>query len=80
MLTAHPAVYKCPADGQPATPGRYTTLGRTVEYGLGSYAGSGGTDGWGEHWPRSDGILYYRSRVTVAGVRDGTSSTLLVGE
>ena len=78
-LTATPPSYKCPADGRTLA-GTYTRGGATVEYGLHSYAGVGGTDWWAERWPRSDGVLYWRSRVTFGMVSDGASSTLLIGE
>jgi prepilin-type processing-associated H-X9-DG protein/prepilin-type N-terminal cleavage/methylation domain-containing protein len=50
-------------------------------YGLSSYGGNGGTlaFNWGSPVPE-DGIFFAHSRVRMADVTDGTSSTLLVGE
>ena len=77
---ATPAVYRCPADPRGAMTGKYTEGSRTLESGLGSYVGVGGTDRYAARWPRCDGVLYWRSRVAVGGITDGTSNTLMVGE
>jgi prepilin-type N-terminal cleavage/methylation domain-containing protein/prepilin-type processing-associated H-X9-DG protein len=47
-------------------------------YGLSSYGGNGGTRSF--HSQSKDGILFQDSRVRLADVTDGTSSTFLFGE
>jgi prepilin-type N-terminal cleavage/methylation domain-containing protein/prepilin-type processing-associated H-X9-DG protein len=48
--------------------------------GLTWYAGVGGTDSGDPKWPLSDGILFWRSKVTLQTIDDGTSNTLAAGE
>ncbi|HEX4607940.1 MAG TPA: DUF1559 domain-containing protein, partial [Urbifossiella sp.] len=73
-----PVVYACPAD--PRGRGGLLAQYLGVNYSLGSYAGVGGTDWWSADWPQSDGVLYWRSRVRLLGIDDGTSNTIAVGE
>ena len=44
------------------------------------YAGVGGTDSANPNWPLSDGILFWRSRLAIMDITDGTSNTLAIGE
>jgi prepilin-type N-terminal cleavage/methylation domain-containing protein/prepilin-type processing-associated H-X9-DG protein len=44
------------------------------------YAGVGGVDSGSPMWPLSSGLLYWRSRLSLNDISDGTSNTLAVGE
>jgi hypothetical protein len=72
-------VFVCPSDGRGGAnvpPG-----GGSLKSGLTYYAGVGGVDSaWSGRWPNSDGMLFWRSRITLGEVRDGSSQTFLVGE
>ncbi|MBX7106542.1 MAG: DUF1559 domain-containing protein [Gemmataceae bacterium] len=71
--------YLCPSDprGATATP----LIGGAARTGFTHYAGVGGVDSsWGGRWPASDGLLFWRSRVAMRDVKDGTSNTVMVGE
>ncbi len=70
-------LYRCPSDPTGKTILYETpTFPPTVEeVALTSYLGVNGTDQF-----RFDGILYVNSRVTISGITDGLSQTLLVGE
>jgi prepilin-type processing-associated H-X9-DG protein len=70
--------YLCPSDPRGLTiyPGGSTYPANTFT----SYAATGGIDSWSDSWPNSEGILYWRSKTRIAGVTDGTSNTLMVGE
>lgn len=71
--------YLCPSEprGGIAIPAN----GGNPRSGFTHYAGVGGTDSaWSFRWPRSDGLLFWRSRVSIRDVRDGASQTILVGE
>ncbi len=74
----HVPVFECPSDtrGTIESPGdrRYWRAAPTW------YAGVGGIDSLAANWPLSDGVLYWRSRVSVTQVSDGTSNTLAAGE
>lgn len=71
--------YVCPSD--PRGPVPAPSGGGAARSGFTYYAGVGGTDSaWSGQWPRSDGVLFWRSRVAIRDVRDGTSTTLAVGE
>jgi prepilin-type N-terminal cleavage/methylation domain-containing protein len=71
--------FVCPSDprGGAAVP----VSGGSAKTGLTFYAGVGGVDSaWSGKWPKSDGMLFWRSRVRVNEVRDGSSQTVFVGE
>lgn len=71
--------YLCPSDprGAIATPQN----GGAAKSGFTHYAGNGGIDSsWSYRWPKSDGVLFWRSRVAIRDIRDGASQTILVGE
>ncbi|HEX4590981.1 MAG TPA: DUF1559 domain-containing protein, partial [Gemmataceae bacterium] len=72
------SMYLCPSDPQGAR--IYTASGTDTSQCYTDYAGVGGIDSWSNNWPLAEGILYYRSKVKIADVTDGTSNTLMVGE
>jgi prepilin-type N-terminal cleavage/methylation domain-containing protein/prepilin-type processing-associated H-X9-DG protein len=73
------SIYQCPSDPRG---------GNIVSTGGGSYrpaamtgyAAVGGVDAGSPLWPLSEGIIFWRSRINMTAIPDGTSSTLLVGE
>ncbi len=48
--------------------------------GLTFYAAVGGTNSWANTWPNSDGLIYWRSKVAFAQVKDGLSNTIMIGD
>jgi prepilin-type N-terminal cleavage/methylation domain-containing protein/prepilin-type processing-associated H-X9-DG protein len=64
-------VYSCPSDGRVRSP----TVVAGFPIGLTSYQGVAGTNR-----TSSNGTLFLNSRVGIADIVDGTSSTLVVGE
>ncbi|MFO0807077.1 MAG: DUF1559 domain-containing protein [Gemmataceae bacterium] len=79
LPTATPvAMYECPSDPR----------GTFISTGGGSYrraactayAAVGGLDSGSSTWPLSEGVMFWRSRVNIAGIHDGTSNTAVVGE
>lgn len=76
------SIYQCPSDPRAAgsaTSAAYSSWG---QYGLTYYAAVGGIDSWNTstEWPRSWGILFWRSKTKMVDVVDGTSNTLMAGE
>jgi prepilin-type processing-associated H-X9-DG protein len=70
----------CPSDPLPAQVTTYTANGVTYYFGMNSYGANGGTRSWYVSSMTTDGMFYINSRVTIPGVTDGTSNTLLFGE
>jgi prepilin-type N-terminal cleavage/methylation domain-containing protein/prepilin-type processing-associated H-X9-DG protein len=74
----HVMMYECPSDPRSKIlsqgAGSYRTAALTW------YAAVGGIDSGSPNWPLSEGILFWRSRVTLMQIHDGTSNTLLAGE
>jgi prepilin-type N-terminal cleavage/methylation domain-containing protein/prepilin-type processing-associated H-X9-DG protein len=71
------AMYLCPSDPRgykkaPAGAGGTNT----PEQSYTDYAAVGGES----TWPKSEGILYWRSKTRITDISDGTSNTLMVGE
>jgi prepilin-type processing-associated H-X9-DG protein len=78
--------FLCPADTV-APKVNVTSKGVVYTFGMTSYGGNAGTVSWfwesdGPGFPGAtfDGVLYYNSQVTVAGLSNGTSATILLGE
>jgi prepilin-type N-terminal cleavage/methylation domain-containing protein/prepilin-type processing-associated H-X9-DG protein len=77
-LGAKPVVpYVCPSDPRGAKSFSGGTFGAG---GVAYYAAVGGVDNWAAEWPVAYGMIFWRSRVTMNQITDGTSNTLLVGD
>ncbi len=72
------AIYQCPADPRAGTVSN--NAGSYRKSGLTWYAGVGGINSADNRWPLSDGTLFWRSRIDLAALVDGTSNTIVVGE
>src|SRR5262249_4615365 len=69
----------CPADlGAPQT--TWVTGGKTYYFGANSYGGNPGVYGFFTTSMDETGIFYINSTVTIGGILDGTSNTLMFGE
>ena len=49
-------------------------------FGMNSYGANGGTRSWYITDMKTDGVFWINSKVSVSGIPDGTSTTLLFGE
>ena len=90
IVTASPAVFRCPSDGGPATP--FAVLAESggphpsgALLGRSSYVGNAGhAEPWAEPLESCDGLangpLYRNSWLTVGRITDGLSKTVLLGE
>jgi prepilin-type N-terminal cleavage/methylation domain-containing protein/prepilin-type processing-associated H-X9-DG protein len=74
-------IFTCPSDPRGGSlvsqnGGPYRSAGLTW------YAGVGGTDAGSPKWPLSDGVLYWRSKLSINDIMigDGTSNTIAIGE
>jgi prepilin-type processing-associated H-X9-DG protein len=74
----HIPTYECPSDprGQIECAGGGSFHKAAPTY----YAAVGGTDSANPNWPLSDGVIFWRSRLSINQIPDGTSYTLAVGE
>ena len=70
----------CPKDNLDQQVTTYTTGGVTYYFGMNSYGANGGTRSWYITSMSTNGMFYINSRIKMAGVREGTSNTLLYGE
>src|SRR5262245_17381574 len=73
-------IFICPSDNLPNPVTTFVSKGVTYYFGMNSYGANGGTRSWFYQNMTIDGMFYINSRVNIAGVRDGTSNTLLFGE
>jgi prepilin-type N-terminal cleavage/methylation domain-containing protein/prepilin-type processing-associated H-X9-DG protein len=74
-------IFICPSDHLPQKVITYTPSGLpTCFFGMNSYLANGGTRSWFVSNQTVDGVFWINSRVGIAGITDGTSNTLLVGE
>ena len=73
-------IYVCPSDNLPNPVSTYTSGGTTYYFGMNSYGANGGTRSWYISSMTTDGVFYINSRVSIPGIRDGSSNTLLFGE
>jgi prepilin-type N-terminal cleavage/methylation domain-containing protein/prepilin-type processing-associated H-X9-DG protein len=72
------SIYQCPSDPRGTI---FAANGASYrKSGLTWYAGNGGTDSANSQWPLSDGVLFWRSKVTIQGIADGSSNTIAAGE
>jgi prepilin-type N-terminal cleavage/methylation domain-containing protein/prepilin-type processing-associated H-X9-DG protein len=73
------ATFQCPSDPRG---GNITSQngGSYHAAALTWYAGVGGTDSANPNWPMSDGVLFWRSHLTIMDIPDGTSNTIAIGE
>lgn len=74
------SIYQCPSDHMPSPVVTYVTGGVTYYFGANSYFANGGTKSWFIGTATFDGMFQINSRITIGGVSDGTSNTLMVGE
>jgi prepilin-type N-terminal cleavage/methylation domain-containing protein/prepilin-type processing-associated H-X9-DG protein len=70
----------CPSDPMPSPVSTFVSGGVTYYFGMNSYGANGGTRSWYVGNMSTDGVFYINSRVTIAGISDGTSNTLFFGE
>ena len=70
----------CPSDPMRRKVSTFTTGGVTYYFGMNSYGGNGGTRSWFVTNMTVDGVFWINSRVSIAGIIDGTSNTFLFGE
>jgi len=77
-----PATYQCPSDAPQPLVDNVTDL--PWMYADTSYMGNAGTYSWPEGYVTGgqtrDGIFFRNSNITITGISDGTSNTLLGGE
>ena len=73
-------IFICPSDPLNQKVTTYTTGGQTYYFGMNSYLANAGTRSWYITSMTTDGMFWINSKVTVDGVVDGTSNTLLFGE
>lgn len=68
--------YMCPSDYVPNEVIPYSKY----LFGINSYFANAGTVAWPIGNSTLNGVMYYNSRVRIAGIKDGTSNTFLAGE
>jgi prepilin-type N-terminal cleavage/methylation domain-containing protein/prepilin-type processing-associated H-X9-DG protein len=73
------SVYQCPSDPRG---GNLTSLGGGAyrPAALTWYAAVGGIDSGSVTWPLAEGVIFWRSRINIPGIPDGTSNTFMAGE
>jgi prepilin-type N-terminal cleavage/methylation domain-containing protein/prepilin-type processing-associated H-X9-DG protein len=79
LSTRHVPVYECPSDPRGTTV-KSTGGGVYLPAALTWYAAVGGIDSGSPTWPLAAGVMFWRSRVNIQGIPDGTSNTFIAGE
>ena len=74
-------MYTCPSDprGSPII-AQGSSVGTSVNISMTSYLGNAGQRSYGVGPTGWDGVLFSNSAVTLVGITDGTSNTIMVGE
>jgi prepilin-type N-terminal cleavage/methylation domain-containing protein/prepilin-type processing-associated H-X9-DG protein len=76
--STHVAMFECPSDPRGGIVSN--NGGSYRKAALTWYAGVGGIDSSDSKWPLAPGVLYWRSKVTLTDIVDGSSNTLAAGE
>ena len=69
----------CPSDQRGDKKADYSSSNERITVAITSYLGVSGRDSW-KTTGGQDGILYSNSKISMGGISDGTSNTLIVGE
>jgi prepilin-type N-terminal cleavage/methylation domain-containing protein/prepilin-type processing-associated H-X9-DG protein len=73
-------IFICPSDPLPKQVITFVTGGNTYYFGASSYLANAGTQYWFVPLGTFDGVFQINSKTSIAGILDGTSNTLMVGE
>ncbi len=74
-LSETPVIFRCPSEGRVMTTNLMLGTGNSADAGFTSYIGVHGSESGAD-----DGVLVVNARVTLSGITDGSSNTLMVGE
>jgi prepilin-type N-terminal cleavage/methylation domain-containing protein/prepilin-type processing-associated H-X9-DG protein len=74
-------IFLCPSDPLESLVSLYpNSTSPTNWFGMNSYMANGGTRSWYVSSMRNDGVFWINSKVSIDGIPDGTSNTLMFGE